>query len=137
MLKLPVPLMALTLLVVVASQIPKVEDDLGRVAEVIPIYVAFLLVMALIGRAAARLFALDAADGRALVFSGATRNSLVVLPLAWRCRTSSRLRASLSSHRPWSSSSDGDHFAMCGRLLAPLGWDVGVDDGHDAVAGFA
>lgn len=82
MLKLPVPLMALTLLVVVASQIPRVEDDLGRVAEVIPIYVAFLVIMALVGRAAARLFGLDAADGRALLFSGATRNSLVVLPLA-------------------------------------------------------
>ena len=82
MLTLPVPLMALTLLVVVASQIPKVENDLARVAEVIPIYVAFLVVMALVGRAVARLFALDARDGRALVFSGATRNSLVVLPLA-------------------------------------------------------
>jgi ACR3 family arsenite efflux pump ArsB len=80
--RLPVPLMALTLLVVAASQIPKVEDDLGRVAEVIPVYVAFLVVMALVGRAAARLFALDVPDGRALVFSGATRNSLVVLPLA-------------------------------------------------------
>lgn len=81
-LTLAVPLMALTLLVVVASQIPKVEDDLARVAEVIPIYVAFLVAMALVGRAAARLFKLDALDGRALVFSGATRNSLVVLPLA-------------------------------------------------------
>lgn len=81
-LMLAVPLMALTLLVVIASQIPKVEDALGRVAEVIPIYVAFLVVMALVGRGAARLFALDALDGRALVFSGATRNSLVVLPLA-------------------------------------------------------
>ena len=82
MLKLPVPLMALTLLVVVASQIPRVEDDLERVAEVVPLYVAFLIIMALVGRTAARLFRLDAPDGRALVFSGATRNSLVVLPLA-------------------------------------------------------
>lgn len=82
MLKLPVPLMALTLLVVVASQIPRVSDDLGQVAEVIPIYLAFLVIMALVGRTAARLFSFDAADGRALLFSGATRNSLVVLPLA-------------------------------------------------------
>ena len=81
-LKLPVPLMALTLLVVVASQVPRVEDDLGRVAQVIPVYVAFLVAMALVGRAVARLFGLDAADGRAVVFSGATRNSLVVLPIA-------------------------------------------------------
>lgn len=81
-LTLAVPLMALTLLVVVASQIPKVEDDLARVVKAIPIYAAFLVVMALVGRATARLFALDAFDARALVFSGATRNSLVVLPLA-------------------------------------------------------
>lgn len=82
MLRLPVALMALTLLVVVASQVPKVEADLGRVADVIPIYAAFLVIMALVGRAATWLFGLDAADGRSLVFSGATRNSLVVLPLA-------------------------------------------------------
>ncbi len=30
----------------------------------------------------ARLFALDVPDSRAIVFTGATRNSLVVLPLA-------------------------------------------------------
>ena len=82
MLMLPVPLMALTLLVVVASQIPRVEDDLARVAEVVPLYVAFLVIMAIVGRIATRIFALDTADGRALIFSGATRNSLVVLPLA-------------------------------------------------------
>ena len=81
-LTLPVPLMALTLLVVVASQIPRVEDDLARVIEVVPLYVAFLVIMAIVGRGAARLFGLDAPDGRALVFTGATRNSLVVLPLA-------------------------------------------------------
>lgn len=56
MLRLPVALMALTLLVVVASQVPKVEADLGRVADVIPIYAAFLVIMALVGRAATWLF---------------------------------------------------------------------------------
>ena len=76
----PVALMALTLLVVVASQFPRVRDDLGEVIGVVPIYVAFLVVMALVGRAVARGF--DVPAGRALVFTGATRNSLVVLPLA-------------------------------------------------------
>ena len=42
----PVALMALTLLVVVASQFPRVRDDLGEVIGVVPIYVAFLVVMA-------------------------------------------------------------------------------------------
>lgn len=77
-----VPLMAVTLFVVVTSQIPAVGDQLGQIAAVVPIYVAFLLVMAGVGLATARVFRLDPPTGRALIFSGATRNSLVVLPLA-------------------------------------------------------
>jgi ACR3 family arsenite transporter len=79
---LPVPFMALTLLVVVASQLPKIGDALGQVARVIPVYVAYLVVMALVGVAVARAFGLGTKEGRALIFTGATRNSLVVLPLA-------------------------------------------------------
>lgn len=78
----PVPFLALTLLAVVASQIPKLEGAFGQVAGVVPIYVAFLVVMALLGRLTARLFSLRMETGRALIFTGATRNSLVVLPLA-------------------------------------------------------
>ncbi|MFW6691891.1 arsenic resistance protein [Streptomyces sp. MAR4 CNX-425] len=79
-----VPLMAATLATVVASQVPKLDDgdSLGDVARVVPFYVLFLAVMAVAGLAVARLFRLDAPDGRAIVFTGATRNSLVVLPLA-------------------------------------------------------
>jgi len=77
-----VPLMVVTLLVVVASQIPKLGDDVGAVLGVIPFYVVFLVVMAGLGFAVARLFRLRPRDGRAIVFTGATRNSLVVLPLA-------------------------------------------------------
>ncbi|MFJ3723041.1 arsenic resistance protein [Streptomyces sp. NPDC090045] len=77
-----VPLMAATLFVVVASQVPKLGDSLTDVAAVIPFYAAFLIVMAFAGKAVARLFRLDAPATRAVVFTGATRNSLVVLPLA-------------------------------------------------------
>ncbi|MEE1752036.1 bile acid:sodium symporter [Streptomyces sp. SP18CS02] len=77
-----VPLMAATLLVVVASQLPQLGDSLSDVGAVIPFYVVFLVVMAFAGRAVARLFRLDTAASRAIVFTGATRNSLVVLPLA-------------------------------------------------------
>ncbi|MFI5944017.1 arsenic resistance protein [Streptomyces uncialis] len=77
-----VPLMAATLLVVVASQVPKLGGGLTDVAAVVPFYVAFLVVMAFAGKAVARVFRLDAPASRAVVFSGATRNSLVVLPLA-------------------------------------------------------
>lgn len=77
-----VPLMAVTLSTVVASQVPALGGDLARVAPVVPFYAGFLVVMAFAGLAVARLFRLDVPDGRAVVFSGATRNSLVVLPLA-------------------------------------------------------
>lgn len=77
-----VPLMAVTLFVVVGSQVPTLDGRYDDIAAVVPLYAAFLVVMAVVGVAAVRLARLDVAGGRALVFSGATRNSLVVLPLA-------------------------------------------------------
>ncbi|SER81323.1 arsenic resistance protein [Lentzea albida] len=77
-----VPLMAVTLFTVVASQVPKLGGDLPQVVRVVPFYVAFLVVMAFGGLAVARLFRLGVPDARAVVFTGGTRNSLVVLPLA-------------------------------------------------------
>ncbi|MFG1808094.1 arsenic resistance protein [Streptomyces sp. NPDC049040] len=77
-----VPLMAATLLTVVASQVPEVGGHFADVGAVVPVYVAFLVVMSFAGRAVARLFRLDVPASRAIVFTGATRNSLVVLPLA-------------------------------------------------------
>jgi len=77
-----VPLMAGTLLTVVASQVATLDDNLTDVARLAPFYALFLLVMAFAGLAVARLFRLDTPAGRAAVFTGATRNSLVVLPLA-------------------------------------------------------
>jgi arsenite transporter len=74
-----VPLMVATLLVVVASQVPKVGVS---VLGVVPFYVVFLVVMAGLGVLVARVFRLATAEARAIVFTGATRNSLVVLPLA-------------------------------------------------------
>lgn len=76
-----VPLMAVTLFTVVASQVPKL-GDLSVVAGVAPFYVVFLAVMAFAGLGVARLFRLGVPESRAIVFTGATRNSLVVLPLA-------------------------------------------------------
>ena len=79
---LPVPFMALTLFVVVASQIGKVSAFMDQIISVIPLYIAFMAVMPVISRFVARRMGLDTGAGRALAFSGATRNSLVVLPLA-------------------------------------------------------
>lgn len=77
-----VPLMAATLVTVVASQVPKLNDGFFDVIGVVPFYVLFLAVMAFAGLGVARLFRLEVPAGRAIVFTGATRNSLVVLPLA-------------------------------------------------------
>ncbi len=82
MLNLMVPLMMATLFTVVASQAGAVGAARSVLLMLVPIYVAFLAIMVLAGLLAGRVFRLDVPATRALAFSGATRNSLVVLPLA-------------------------------------------------------
>ena len=77
-----VPLMVATLVAVVASQIVAVTAQLDQLLRLVPLYLAFLVVMVAIGMFAGRAARLDIPATRALVFSGVTRNSLVVLPLA-------------------------------------------------------
>lgn len=76
-----VPLMVATLAVVVASQIAGVSARLGSLLLTIPVYVLFAAIMVPIGVVIGRIARLDVPGRRAIVFSGATRNSLVVLPL--------------------------------------------------------
>ncbi|AZH79061.1 arsenic resistance protein [Microbacterium sp. Y-01] len=76
-----VPLMMLTLSVVVASQIAGVGRQLGVLVLAIPVYVLFAAVMVPIGAVAGKVARIDVPGRRAIVFSGVTRNSLVVLPL--------------------------------------------------------
>jgi len=80
--RLMVPLVMATLALVVGSQIAAIGARAGALVSLVPLYAAFLAVMALVGVLAGRLARLDAAATRAVAFSGATRNSLVVLPLA-------------------------------------------------------
>lgn len=79
---LPVPFMALTLFVVVASQISKLYTSFDSIIQVIPVYVAYMAITPIIARIISRTFRLDTRAGRALIFSAGTRNSLVVLPFA-------------------------------------------------------
>ncbi|MFC6718366.1 arsenic resistance protein [Natrialbaceae archaeon GCM10025810] len=79
---LPVPTTGATLFVVVASQLPRVRDSFEEIAAVVPVYVAFLVIMPALGRLAAGALRMDVGESRALVFTSVTRNSLVVLPLA-------------------------------------------------------
>ncbi|MDY0946239.1 bile acid:sodium symporter [Frigoribacterium sp. CFBP9039] len=75
-------LMTATLFLVVASQAGAVGASFGRLLVLVPIYAGFVVVMVALGVGAGRVFRFDPPATRALVFSGTTRNSLVVLPLA-------------------------------------------------------
>lgn len=77
-----VPLMMATLIVVVASQIPGIGAALGDVLATVPLYVTFVVVVTPIGVILAKAMRLDVPGIRAATFSGVTRNSLVVLPIA-------------------------------------------------------
>lgn len=77
-----VPLMMVTLAVVVGSQVAAVGSQAATLVRVVPLYVAFVVVALVVGRAASRVGRLDVPATRAVMFSVTTRNSLVVLPLA-------------------------------------------------------
>ena len=79
---LPVPAMALVLIAVIGSQIGVVASRLDDLLPVVPVYVGFAVLAPLLGWFVARLFRLSTGEARAVTFSAATRNSLVVLPLA-------------------------------------------------------
>lgn len=76
-----VPLMMLTLAVVVTSQIAGVGQQITGLLLAIPVYILFAAVMVPVGMLAGAAARLDVPAKRTVVFSGATRNSLVVLPL--------------------------------------------------------
>ncbi|WP_241981757.1 arsenic resistance protein [Cryobacterium sp. TMT1-19] len=77
-----VPLMMATLAVVSGSQIAAVGTRIASLLLVVPLYIAFPVIMVVVGLSASRLARLEVPATRALVFSGSTRNSRVVLPLA-------------------------------------------------------
>ena len=79
---LPVPATAVVLFVVVAAMLPRLGTASASALSVLPIYLAFAVVAPGLGWATARLFRLEPRAGRSVAFSAATRNSLVVLPLA-------------------------------------------------------
>lgn len=75
-----VPLMMLVLAIVVGSQISAVGGSLASLIVVVPLFVAFAVIAFGAGVLGSR--GLDVPARRAIAFSGVTRNSLVVLPLA-------------------------------------------------------
>lgn len=78
---LPVPATAAVLFVIVAAVVPQLESALGAVRAAAPVYVIFAITAPLLGWSIAKILRLPHTEGRAIAFSSATRNSLVVLPL--------------------------------------------------------
>lgn len=79
---LPVPATAVVLFVVVAAVMPQVGAAAEVALRVVPFYVGFAVIAPVIGWTVARTARLSVPASRAVAFSTATRNSLVVLPLA-------------------------------------------------------
>jgi ACR3 family arsenite efflux pump ArsB len=79
---LPVVLLAVTVLVIAASQIQQVLDYARQLTQVTLIFVVYVALAAVVGRLTVWLFSLPPKTGRGVIFSTGTRNSFVVLPLA-------------------------------------------------------
>ncbi|MHA7882070.1 arsenic resistance protein [Nitratireductor rhodophyticola] len=80
---LPVPATALVLFLVLAAVMPQIGEAAGAALTAAPIYLAYAVVAPVLGWIAARSRRLDPGAARAVAFSAATRNSLVILPLAF------------------------------------------------------
>lgn len=78
----PVPLLALVVFLIAGAQVSAVRGALGLFPVVVPLFVVFLFLAALIAKGLAQLMALPTDQGRTVAFSLGTRNSFVVLPFA-------------------------------------------------------
>jgi len=78
----PVPATAFVLLVVILAVIPRLSQAINDILYIIPIYVVFAIIAPIIGFSIGKIFKFEVKDKSAIAFSVATRNSLVILPLA-------------------------------------------------------
>ncbi|PCF97030.1 arsenic resistance protein [Vreelandella nigrificans] len=79
---LPVPLLALVVLVIAATQVNSAQALSHVFVQVVFIFTGYLVVAAILGKMLGRLFRLPARSARTLAFSFGTRNSFVMLPIA-------------------------------------------------------
>ena len=79
---LPVPFMAIVLFIIIASQITPIALHYEQIIQVVPIYIAFMVLMFPLNLVVGKLFKLSVESKRTLIFSAGTRNSLAVLPFA-------------------------------------------------------
>lgn len=79
---LPVPLLALVVFIIAATQVNNLTGLYQVMAPVMLVFVAFLVFAGWLGRFLGRLFRLPVNSARTLAFSFGTRNSFVMLPIA-------------------------------------------------------
>lgn len=79
---LPVPLLALVVFTIAASQVGTVAGMTGSILQVLLIFVGYLVVAAMLGKWLGRWLCLSTPAARTLTFSFGTRNSFVMLPVA-------------------------------------------------------
>jgi arsenite transporter len=77
---LPVPLLALVVFLIAASQVQAILGAVPIIGQVLGVFIAYLIAAAALGVALGRLLRLSVGSTRALIFSLGTRNSFVVLP---------------------------------------------------------
>ena len=80
---LPVQTTALVLFLVMAAVMPQIGKAADAALTAAPIYLAYAIVAPVLGWLVARGLRLNAGGARAVAFSAGTRNSLVILPLAF------------------------------------------------------
>ncbi len=78
---MPIVLLALTVLVIAASQNQQVFEHSRQLMLVTIIFAVYVIVSAGVGRITVAIFRLPPRSGRGVIFSTGTRNSFVVLPL--------------------------------------------------------
>ncbi len=78
----PVPLLAVVVFLIAGAQVGAVRAATWLMPVVVPLFIGYLLVAALIAKGLAAALKLPADQGRTLAFSLGTRNSFVVLPFA-------------------------------------------------------
>lgn len=79
---LPVPLLALVVFTIAASQVGAVTGMTGPILQVMLIFVGYLVAAAFLGKCVSRWLSLPTPAALTLTFSFGTRNSFVMLPIA-------------------------------------------------------
>lgn len=92
---LPVPLLALTVLLIAGAQIRAVQGAWALLGTAAGVFVAFAVLTPFLARFVARRLGLPLAAQRTVIFSAGTRNSFVVLPLALALPSGGEVAAAL------------------------------------------